>query len=149
MVITVLASGVFDLIHYGHIRFLEEAKREGGEDAKLIVIVARDETVRRLKGRMPIIPEDQRRALVESLKVVDEALLGYEKMDLAAVIERIKPDIVAVGHDQGEIEKLIYRVQREKNLSLRIVKIGKFGQSDLDSSSKIKRKIVEDLISRP
>jgi FAD synthetase len=149
MVITVLASGVFDLIHYGHIRFLEEAKREGGEDAKLIVIVARDETVRRLKGRMPIIPEDQRRALVESLKVVDEALLGYEEMDLAAVIERIKPDIVAVGHDQREIEELTYRVQREKDLSLRIVRIGRFGQSDLDSSSKIKRKIVEDLRSKP
>lgn len=86
---------------------------------------------------------------MESLKVVDEALLGYEEMDLTAVIERIKPDIVAVGHDQGEIEELTHRVQREKDLNLRIVRIGRFGQSDLDSSSKIKRKIVDDLRSRP
>lgn len=146
---TVLASGVFDLIHYGHIRFLEEAKQQGGPGARLVVIVARDETVMRLKGRRPIIPEDQRRALVEAMKVVDEALLGYEDMDLAAVIERIKPDIVAVGHDQGEIEGMTRRVQRERELNLKIVRIGRFGRSDLDSSSKIKRKIVEDLRSRP
>ncbi len=47
---TVLAAGVFDLLHYGHIRYLEEAKKTGGEGARLIVIVARDETVLRLKG---------------------------------------------------------------------------------------------------
>ena len=52
---TVLTSGAFDLIHYGHIRLLEEAKRLGGPDAKLVVIVARDETIRRLKGQSPVI----------------------------------------------------------------------------------------------
>ena len=57
----VLASGVFDLLHYGHIRFLEEAKKLGEPNAKLIVIVASDDTVARAKGRSPIIPEDQRR----------------------------------------------------------------------------------------
>lgn len=146
---TVLASGVFDLIHYGHIRFLEEAKRQGGPDARLIVVVARDETVIRLKGRKPIIPEDQRRALVEALKVVDEALLGYEDIDFASVIERLKPDIVAVGHDQGNIETMIKRVQAVQGLNIKIMRIGRFGQSDLNSSSKIKRKIIEDLRPRP
>ena len=87
---TVLAAGVFDLLHYGHIRYLEESKKAGGPDAKLIVIVARDETVRKLKGGDPIIPEDQRRAVIEALKVVDEALLGYEEMDLVRVIQQIQ-----------------------------------------------------------
>jgi len=149
MTTTVLASGVFDLLHYGHIRFLEEAKKRGGPDARLVVIVARDETVRRRKGRGPVIPEDQRRALVEALKVVDEALLGYEDMDLAAVIDKIRPDVIAVGYDQDEIERQTRRIAREKGLNLRVVRIGRFGKEDLNSSSKIKGKIVEDWRRRP
>ncbi|RLI07924.1 FAD synthase [Candidatus Bathyarchaeota archaeon] len=149
MTTTVLASGVFDLLHYGHIRLLEEAKKRGGPDARLVVIVARDETVRRRKGKGPVIPEDQRRALVEALKVVDEALLGYEDMDLAAVIDKIRPDVIAVGYDQDEIERQTRRIAREKGLSLRVVRIGRFGKEDLNSSSKIKGKIVEDWRQRP
>ena len=144
MTTTVLASGVFDLLHYGHIRFLEEAKRQAGPDSRLIVIIARDETVKRLKGKAPIIPEDQRRALVEALEVVDEALLGYEEMDLGAVIEKISPDIIAVGHDQDDIERQTRRIVMKKGLELRVVRIGRFGKQDLNSSSKIKGKIVED-----
>ncbi|MEM2996141.1 MAG: adenylyltransferase/cytidyltransferase family protein, partial [Candidatus Bathyarchaeia archaeon] len=140
----VIASGVFDLLHYGHIRFLEEAKRVGGPESRLVVIVARDETVLRLKGRRPVIPEDQRRALVEALKVVDEALLGYEDMNLEAVIEKIKPDIIAVGYDQEEIEREVKRIIDERGLNLRVERIGRFGSEELNSSSKIKRRIVED-----
>ena len=149
MTVTVLASGVFDLLHYGHIRFLEEAKRQGGPGARLVVIVARDTTVERMKGRAPVIPEDQRRALVEALEAVDEALLGYEEMDLAAVIEKIRPDVIAVGYDQDDIERETRRIVEERGLGLRVVRIGRFGKEDLNSSSKIKGKIVEDWRSRP
>lgn len=145
---TVLASGVFDLLHYGHVRFLEEAKRLGGPDARLVVIVARDKTVERLKGRRPIIPEDQRRALVEALKVVDEALLGYEEMNLEAVLEHVKPDIIAVGYDQEGIEREVRRIIAERGLEIEVVRIGRFGDEELSSSSKIKRKIVEDWMRR-
>jgi len=144
---TVLTSGAFDLLHYGHIRLLEEAKKLGGPGSKLVVIIARDETVRRLKGRRPVIPEDQRRAVVEALKMVDEALLGYEDLDMTSVIEKVKPDIIAIGHDQDDIEEMARRVVEEKGLDIEIVRIGRFGPSDLNSSSKIKRKIVEDLRS--
>jgi len=143
-VTTILASGVFDLLHYGHIKFLEEAKKHGGPSARLVVIVARDDTVMKLKGRPPIIPEDQRRALVEALEVVDEALLGFEEMDLEAVIERIKPDVIAVGHDQNDIEVWTRDIVAEKGLELRVVRIGRFGKEDLNSSSKIKGKIISD-----
>ncbi len=47
----VLASGVFDLLHLGHVRFLEAAKSTGGRGAKLVVVVARDDTVEKKKGR--------------------------------------------------------------------------------------------------
>ena len=140
---TVLAAGVFDLLHYGHIKYLEEAKKLGGSNARLVVIVARDETVRRMKGHPPVIPEDQRRAVIEALKVVDEALLGYEDMNMEAVIQQVDPDIVAVGHDQDDIKEEVEEVNREHNLDIKVVQIGRFGKEDLDSSSKIKSRIVE------
>jgi FAD synthetase len=144
---TVLTSGAFDLIHYGHIRLLEEAKRLGGPDARLVVIIARDETIKRLKGKRPTFPEDQRRALVEALAPVDEALLGYEDLDMATVIEKVKPDIIAVGYDQDDIERMAQRIIEEKDLDIEVHRLEKFVKKDLDSSSKIKSKIVEDLRS--
>ena len=139
----VLASGTFDLLHLGHVKFLEEAKKAGGPNAKLVVIVARDSTVKKRKGRAPIIPEDQRRALIEALKVVDEALLGYEDFDIERTIEKIKPDIIAVGHDQTGIEREVRKFIEEKGLKIEVVKIRKFGKEELNSSSKIMRKIIE------
>ena len=139
----VLASGNFDLLHLGHVKYLEEAKEAGGENAKLIVIVARDSTIKKMKGRKPVMPEDQRRSLVESLKVVDEAILGYEELDIGKVLEKIGPDIIAVGHDQGSIEGSVRKALAEKKLNIQVVKIGKFGKEELNSSSKIKRKLIE------
>jgi FAD synthetase len=141
----VLASGVFDLIHLGHVRFLEEAKRAGGKNAKLIVIVARDGNVEKMKGRKPIMSEEQRCALVESLKVVDEAVLGYEKFDLGEVIEKIKPDVIALGYDQAEMEEKVKKYIAIRKLPVEVVRIGRFGENALDSSSKIKQKIIEKL----
>ena len=141
----VLASGTFDLLHLGHVRFLEEAKKAGGKDADLVVIVARDSTVKARKGKKPIMPEDQRRALVESLKVVDEAILGWENFSIDKVIERIKPDVIAVGHDQDGIENEVLKAIKEKKVSIKVAKIGRFGKRKLDSSSKIVRKIIESV----
>jgi FAD synthetase len=142
--VLVLASGVFDLVHYGHIRFIEEAKKLGGENSRLVVIVARDKTVERLKGRRPIIPEDQRRAVVESLKPVDEAILGYEDLSFEETIAKIKPDIIAVGYDQRSIENDVRAFIKARGLMIEVVRVGKFGRADLDSSSKIKRKILSE-----
>lgn len=139
----VLASGTFDLLHLGHVKYLEEAKKAGGKNAKLIVIVARDSTVGKRKGEKPIMPEDHRKALVESLNVVDKASLGHENFDISQVIEEMKPDIIAVGYDQNEIEAQVRKVIQEKGLHIQIVKIGKFGKPELNSSLKIKRKITE------
>ena len=139
----VLASGTFDLLHLGHVKYLEEAKKAGGKNAKLVVIVARDKTVEKRKGLKPVMPEEQRRALVESLKVVDEALLGYQDFDIGTVIEKLKPDVVAVGHDQDGIEEQVRKAVTQKGLPVQVVKIGKFGKDELNSSLKIKRKITE------
>ena len=139
----VLASGAFDLIHWGHVRYLEEAKKAGGENAELIVIVARDSTVEKKKGKKPVMPEDQRRSLVEALEVVDGALLGYEELDIGAVIEKINPDVISVGHDQRDVEKEVQKAVTEKGFTVKIEKIGKFGRDELNSSSKIKGRVIE------
>ena len=139
----VLASGVFDLLHLGHVKFLEEAKKAGGKDAELLVIIARDSTVEKNKGRKPIMPENQRRALVESLKVVDEAVLGFEEFDIGDVIERIKPDVIALGYDQADMEKRVQEYVDTHKLNVKVVRIGKFEEDALDSSSKIRQKIIE------
>jgi FAD synthetase len=144
----VLASGTFDLFHFGHIKYLEEARKLGGENAKLIVIVARDSTVEKRKGKRPVMSEDQRRAVVESLKVVDDAILGYEDFNIEKVIERIRPDVIAVGHDQEGVEGEVRRVVAEKQWDVQVVKVGRFGEDELDSSSKIKRKIIESFNRR-
>jgi FAD synthetase len=100
--------------------------------------------VEKRKGKKPIMPENQRRALVEALKVVDEAVLGYEDFDIGRVIEKIKPDIIVVGYDQDGMEQMVKNYVKEKRLKIKVVKIGKFGEDELDSSSKIKQKIIED-----
>ena len=125
-------------------RYLEEAKKAGGEGAELIVIVARDSNVDRSKGRKPIMPEGQRRALVESLEVVDQAVLGFEEFDMGDVIERIKPDVIALGYDQNNMEARVHNYVTKHGLAVKVVKIGKFGEDALDSSSKIRQKIIEN-----
>lgn len=141
----VLASGVFDLLHLGHVRFLEQAKKAGGNNAQLIVIVARDSTVEKTKGRKPIMSEDQRVSLVESLKVVDKAVVGYENLDIGEVILKTKPDVIALGYDQEEMNKQVCDFLTKNKMSIKVVRIGKYGENTLDSSTKIKQKIIDKL----
>lgn len=135
---------MFDLLHLGHVRFLEEAKKTGGPNAELVVIVARDRTAEKRKGMRPVFPENQRCALIGSLKVVDEAILGYEDFDIGKVIEKIKPDVIALGHDQKDMEKTLRDYVKGHERNIKIVRIGKFSSDELDSSSKIKQRIIED-----
>ena len=139
----VLATGAFDLLHYGHLSFLEEAKRAGGRNARLIVIVARDKTVEARKGKRPVVPEDQRRALIEALKPVDDAILGFEYMNYSAVIEKLKPDVIAVGYDQSDIKRAVQEIIKKKGLKIKVFEAKKLSADDIDSSSKIKRRVIE------
>jgi FAD synthetase len=123
---------------------LEEAKKAGGPNAELVVIIARDSTVEKRKRERPIMPENQRCALIASLKVVDEAILGYEDFDIGRVIEKIKPDVIALGYDQKDMEQTLKDYVKQNGLQIRVIRIGKFSSDELDSSSKIKHKIIED-----
>ncbi len=94
---TVLATGVFDHLHPGH-QFYLQAARELGD--RLVVIVARDANVERVKGFLPTHTETERKAMVESLALADTVLLGKPGNNFLAILHEIRPDILAVGYDQ-------------------------------------------------
>jgi len=143
---TVLATGVFDLLHLGHLRFLEESKKKGGPRSRLVVVIARDNTVFRRKGKGPVIPEEQRRELVAALRVVDRAILGREEIDLLGILKEVKPDIVCVGYDQDEIRAAVTRVIKREGLPIRVIRIRRFGPTGFNSSSKLKNRVAKALL---
>lgn len=91
-----LTGGAFDIIHIGHVRTLEEAKKYVD---LLAVVVARDSTVKMFKGREPLNKEDIRLEIVSNLKPVDIAILGSEK-DFMIPVKKINPDVIFLGYDQ-------------------------------------------------
>jgi FAD synthetase len=133
----VMAVGVFDILHLGHLHYLQEARKLGDE---LVVVVATDEMVRRRKHQ-PIIAQDMRLEMVRGLKPVDDAVLGDPNDQLKSV-ERLRPDIIALGYDDyHKVEELKARMA-ERGLTPEVVRITKFDH-DLDGTRKIIRKIFD------
>jgi FAD synthetase len=138
----VLATGAFDLLHVGHIKFLEASKKQAGPNAHLIVVVARDATVHHRKGHNPILPEKDRLKLVSSLRVVDKAMLGHKKLDLLGILHEVKPDIVSVGYDQVEIRSAVKKTIENAKLPIRVITMPKY-PGLLNSSSKVRMNILK------
>ncbi|MDE1832668.1 MAG: FAD synthase, partial [Thaumarchaeota archaeon] len=99
----VLAGGVFDIIHPGHIHTLRAAKALGNV---LVVVIATDKTAQKMKNRIPLHNMELRKDLVRSLSMVDYAVVGYEG-NIFKSVEIIKPNIIALGYDQVHQEKFI------------------------------------------
>jgi len=135
--VRVMASGVFDILHTGHIHYLTEAKKLGDE---LHVVVATDSTVRKKKHE-PITPEGMRLELVRNLKPVDRAYLGREG-DIFDIVREIKPDIIALGYDQHFEEKKLTMELKKIGLNVRILRVSQFDH-DLNGTKKIIQKIVD------
>lgn len=139
----VLVGGVYDILHLGHLAALAEAKTHGD---LLVVVVATDTTVETLKGRRPVFPEEDRRALVESLKPVDAAILGYEDVGMGyeQVIDDVKPDIIALGYDQDSVARTVTELVRRKRINVRIVRLTKFDREKYLSSSAIRQRFFQE-----
>ncbi len=136
--VRVMATGAFDLLHMGHIFFLKEAKKLGDE---LIVVVACDDTVRKLKHE-PITPDYMRASIIKELKMVDDAIVGH-KDDMYKVVEEIKPDIIALGYDQLHDEEKIRKDLEKRGLNVKIVRLPKYeDMKDLNGTRKIISKIL-------
>ncbi|MFW9973941.1 MAG: adenylyltransferase/cytidyltransferase family protein [Candidatus Thorarchaeota archaeon] len=139
----VLAAGKFDILHLGHIAYLEQAKELAGEDGELIVVIALDKTILRERGAPPVFPQEQRRKIVESLKFVDRAVIGFDTDDHTLIISEIQPDIIALGYDQyTDIEAIEAHLARSGRKT-KIVRLEKRTADGLCSSTLIRERIID------
>jgi FAD synthetase len=135
--VRVLATGTFDILHPGHLRYLSEAKALGDE---LYVIVARDSMVKHKPK--PIVPEGQRLAMVSALRIVDKAVLGSET-DMFEPLREIKPDIIALGKNQFFDEKELEARLKMHAINAKVVRINTFEECELCSSGAIIKRILK------
>ena len=135
----VLAGGVFDIIHPGHIHTLNAAKGLGDV---LVVVVATDNTAVKMKKRRPLHTQDQRQELVNSLEIVDLCLIGQED-DIFKTVNHVKPQIIALGYDQIHQEKFITEGCKKIKLDAKVARL----QSPIpdSSSSKIEKEYGESI----
>ncbi|MEM3396175.1 MAG: adenylyltransferase/cytidyltransferase family protein [Thermoplasmata archaeon] len=134
----VMASGVFDILHLGHVHYLNEARKFGD---KLVVVVARDVTVLKRKGRLPIVPDYLRVQMVSALKPVDEAILG-DTEDFYKTVEAVKPDVIVLGYDQKFDPKEIERECEKRGLIVKVERAPPLSH-DLLATRRIIQKILE------
>ena len=135
----VVATGVFDIIHAGHAHFLNAAKQHGDE---LVVIVANDDTVRKMKGE-PSLSAEMRSEVVSHIKPVDQTVIGRTGDMLDIIVEELKPDVIALGYDQrlftcSELEEKLV----DRGLKVKVVRLPEMEQ-DLAGSRKIIAKILK------
>jgi FAD synthetase len=135
--IRVVATGTFDLLHPGHVLYLERSKALGDE---LVVIVARDVNV--IHKPRPIVPEMQRLKMISALKAVDRAVLGCEG-DTFKPIEELRPDIITLGYDQHFDAAALQEELSKRGLDTKVVRIDAHDSCELCSSRKILGKILE------
>ena len=135
----VLAGGVFDIIHPGHISTLNAAKTLGDV---LVVVVATDNTAVKMKKRRPIHSQEQRQEIVNSLTVVDLCLIGQEN-DIFKTVNLVKPQIIALGYDQVHQEQFITEGCKKIKLDAKVARL----QSPIpeSSSSKIEKEYGESI----
>lgn len=127
----IVATGTFDILHPGHLYYLEESKKLGDE---LWVIVAREQNVKH-KPR-PIIPEEQRLCMIQGFRCVDHAILG-DMEDMYKPIAEINPDIITLGFNQKFSEEKLVTEMRKRNIKADVVRIGDFSGCTFNSSSQI------------
>lgn len=135
-----MAFGVFDLLHPGHVKYLQEAKKLGDY---LIVVVTPDVNVARSKGKPAVNSENDRRFLVSQLRCVDEAVVGFEKDFYKKTLEKFAPNVLALGYDMKENEKELEQKASELGLVVRVKRMNAFSP-EKHKSSHIKNRIKEN-----
>ena len=136
----VMAVGVFDLLHAGHLHYLEQAKSLGNH---LTVVVAHDDTVR-IRKHEPVTHHDLRRRMVEGLKPVDDAIVGKSPdVSIYDILPKVNPDVIALGYDQEHAEDSIRnRLLELGHESIKVTRVEGLSD-DLDGTRKIIARILE------
>ena len=136
----IMAVGVFDLLHAGHLHYLEQAKALGDH---LTVVVAHDDTVRKRKHE-PVTGQDLRQRMVAGMKPVDEVVIGNPPdVPIFDNLPVINPDVIALGYDQEHAEDNIRTSLAERGYgSIEVVRVEGLSD-DLDGTRKIIARILE------
>ena len=137
--VRVMAVGVFDLLHAGHLHYLEQARALGDH---LTVIIAHDETVR-MRKHEPVTSQDLRRRMVAGLKPVDHAMVGNPPtVPMYDILPIVEPDIIAIGYDQEHAESAIRAGLEERGYNnIQLIRVEGLTE-DLDGTRKIIDKIL-------
>ncbi len=129
-----MVFGTFDILHKGHISFFKQA-RKLAKKPYLIVSVARDKNVKKIKGLSPTNNERKRLAVVRVSRFVNEAVLGGLKNHITHIIQQ-KPHIIALGYDQKAYVKGLGKALKAKGLPVTIKRLKAF-KPRLYKSSKL------------
>ena len=137
--VRVMAVGVFDLLHAGHLHYLEQAKALGDH---LTVVIAHDDTVR-MRKHEPVTSQDLRRRMVAGLKPVDHAMVGNPpSVPMYDILPMVEPDIIAIGYDQEHAETASRAGLDERGFDqIKLVRVEGLTE-DLDGTRKIIDKIL-------
>lgn len=132
----VLVFGTFNGVHDGHLNFLKQAKKYGNY---LIVVIARDETVKKIKGTSPFRNEGKRIKDVQEYKIVNEVKLGSDKSSPYKILEMISPDVICLGYDQKVFTKNLPKEIKKLRLKTKVFRMKPYKPKRLHSSIIKKR----------
>lgn len=125
-----MVFGTFDYLHEGHKNFFKQAKKYGD---KLVVVIARDETIKKIKGNLPDHDEETRMMRVAEYEIVDKAMLGNID-DKYKVIELEKPDVLCFGYDQKSFNVNIEKELEKRKIKCKLIKLKSFHPEKFKSS---------------
>jgi len=138
-----MCFGTFDFLHLGHLNYFEQAKKYGDY---LIVVIARDSTKQKQKKEI-LFAEEERRQLVQALRIVDEAVLG-DHQDHYKIISEKNPDIICLGYDHSISEETLQEELQRRSLSPQIVRASPF-QPTAQKSSRLRAILGSDDFNDP
>jgi len=119
--VRVMVFGTFDGLHQGHLNFFKQA-RNLSKNSYLIVSVARDKNVKKIKGILPYLNEKKRLALVKKCKCANKVILSGIKNHIPHILKE-SPNIIALGYDQKDYIKNLKKDLKNKGLLVKIVRL--------------------------
>lgn len=125
-----MCFGTFDTLHPGHLYFLKECRRYGDN---VVVVIARDTTVEKVKNKKPKYNERERQDNIRDLKIANKVVLGYEA-DPYEIIEELNPDVICLGYDQNSYSENLAEILEKRGMKPQIIRIRPYKESVYKSS---------------
>lgn len=128
--IKVMVFGTFDILHKGHINFLNQAKKHGDY---LIVTVANDSNVYKIKNKNPLYTQEKRKKEIENLNIASKVIIGNKNIKkYFEIIKNELPNIICLGYDQDDLN--LEKTIKENNLEIKIIRLKPYKEHIFKSS---------------